>query len=84
MSGSTRRPDIDQEHFNALLQWLDPDREKAAAKYEEIRSGLIKILAYRRVSDPDNLADIVINRVASKVGALREQKCLRERSNLTG
>ena len=28
---------LSQEAFDALLEWLDPDREQAAIKYEDIR-----------------------------------------------
>lgn len=59
--------ELSQEVFDALLLWLDPDREQAALKYEKIRGGLIKFFTTRGVLDPENLADETINRVASKL-----------------
>ena len=38
---------MSQESFDALLGWLDSDRDKAGAKYEQIRSGLIKFFTFR-------------------------------------
>lgn len=55
------------ESFDALLAWLDPDREQAALKYEKIRSGLIKIFTGRACVEPEDLADETINRVARKL-----------------
>ena len=59
--------EINQEQFDRLLGWLDPDREKAAAKYESIRKRLIKIFVSRGSSTAEELADITINRVARKL-----------------
>lgn len=59
--------EFSQETFDALLVWLDPDREQAALKYEKIRSGLIKIFTGRGCVEPEYLADETINRVARKL-----------------
>jgi DNA-directed RNA polymerase specialized sigma24 family protein len=59
--------ELSQEAFDALLAWLDSDREQAALKYEKIRSGLIKIFAGRGCVEPEDLADETINRVTSKL-----------------
>lgn len=59
--------ELSQEVFDALLTWLDPDREQAALKYEKIRGGLIKFFTTRGVLDPEDLADETINRVAHKL-----------------
>ena len=59
--------DLSQEVFDALLAWLDPDREQAAFTYEKIRSGLIKYFTVRRTIDPEDLADEAINRVSHKL-----------------
>lgn len=53
--------------FDALLAWLDPDRERAAQKYEEIRRRLIKLFAYRGCGAPEDVADRTINRVCAKL-----------------
>lgn len=50
-----------------MLAWLDSDRELAGQKYEEIRSGLIKIFVCQGCADPEGLADETINRVIRKV-----------------
>ncbi len=56
-----------QEEFDALLAWLDPDRARAGEKYEEIRTKLIKILERRQCHAAEDLADETINRVSHRV-----------------
>lgn len=56
-----------QTEFDLLLFWLNPDREKAAAKYEAVRRRLIEIFASRGFPDADTLADTTIDRVITKV-----------------
>ena len=58
---------LSQEDFDALLQWLDSDREQAAMKYEDIRKRLIKIFTGRACVEAEDLADETINRVISKL-----------------
>ena len=58
---------LTQESFDALLDWLDPQREQAGQKYEDIRSSLIKIFTCRGCFEPEDLADETINRVTSKL-----------------
>jgi RNA polymerase sigma factor (sigma-70 family) len=60
------------EGFDALLGWLDSDREIAAQKYETIRSRLIKIFACRGCLDAEDLGDETINRVISKLPEIRQ------------
>jgi DNA-directed RNA polymerase specialized sigma24 family protein len=59
--------DLTSEAFEKLLAWLNPDREQAGRKYEEIRRKLIKILTCRGCPCPEELADEAINRVTRKV-----------------
>lgn len=59
--------ELSKEAFDALLAWLDSDREQAALKYEKIRTGLIKIFTGRGCVEPEDLADETINRVTSKL-----------------
>ena len=68
-SATSRRNDrlITQEAFDQMLDWLDSDRERAGQRYEEIRSGLIKIFVCRGCLDSEGLADETINRVIRKV-----------------
>ena len=58
---------LTQESFDALLAWLNPGREEAGRKYEEIRLRLIKIFTCRGCSEPEDLADETINRVSKKL-----------------
>jgi len=58
---------LTQESFDALLTWLDPQREQAGHKYEDIRSRLIKIFTCRGCHEPEDLADETINRVINKL-----------------
>jgi DNA-directed RNA polymerase specialized sigma24 family protein len=58
---------LTHESFEALLGWLDSDREEAGRKYENIRRRLIKIFVCRGCCEPEDLADESINRVISKL-----------------
>ena len=58
---------LTKEDFDALLAWLDPNREAAAEKYETVRLRLIKIFACRGCFEAEDLADETINRVTSKL-----------------
>jgi DNA-directed RNA polymerase specialized sigma24 family protein len=57
------------ELFN-LLNWLDPDTEKAGKRYELIRRGLIKMFTCRGCFEADELADETINRVAVRAESI--------------
>ena len=61
---------LSQESFDALLAWLDSDRERAAMKYEEIRRRLIKIFLGRGCAEAEDLADETINRVIRKLNEI--------------
>jgi len=63
---------LTKELFDALLAWLDPDREAAARKYEIIRTRLIKIFVCRGCLDPEDLADQTIDRVARRLDDIKE------------
>lgn len=63
---------LTQESFDALLAWLDPDREQAGRKYEDIRRRLIKIFTCRGCATPEDLADESINRVMRRLKDIRE------------
>ena len=64
---------LSQEAFNALLDWLDPDREQAGIKYEEIRRRLITIFSGRGCVEAEDLADETINRVTSKLNEIEKE-----------
>jgi RNA polymerase sigma factor (sigma-70 family) len=59
--------------LDELLDWLDPDRQVAGQRYEEIRRSLVKVFAWRRCADAEGMADDTIDRVAAKVRTLREK-----------
>jgi DNA-directed RNA polymerase specialized sigma24 family protein len=61
------------ESFEALLCWLDPNREQAGIKYEQIRSGLISFFTGRGHCGAEDLADETINRVISRLHEVSAQ-----------
>ena len=63
-----------QDDFDRLLQWLDPDREKAGHKYEEIRRKLTRFFICRGCPEAqaEDLVDETINRVARKLPEIIE------------
>ena len=56
-----------QEEFDALMEFLDPDRERAGEIYEAIRHRLIRLFEWRGCSSSEDLADETISRVARRV-----------------
>jgi DNA-directed RNA polymerase specialized sigma24 family protein len=64
---------LSQEAFDDLLDWLDSDREQAGIKYEDIRRRLIKIFTGRACVEAEDLADETINRVTSRLSAIKEE-----------
>ena len=59
--------ELTPEAFDGLLSWLNPDRELAGRKYEEIRRKLITILSCRGCTCPEDLTDETMNRVTRRV-----------------
>ncbi len=68
-----RERSITQTAFDALLSWLDADRERAGEKYEQIRRRLIKVFTCRGRHDAEELADETINRVTQKAPELSKE-----------
>ena len=62
--------ELSEAAFDQLLLWLNPDREAAGRKYEEIRLRLIKMFTCRGCVTPEDLADDTINRVAKKAAEI--------------
>lgn len=58
--------EVTKEHFDTLLKWLDPNREIAGQKFEKIRACLIQVFLVRGCSEPEELTDETIDRVAQK------------------
>jgi DNA-directed RNA polymerase specialized sigma24 family protein len=67
MNNQTITPDS----FEALLSWLGATRDEGARKYEAIRGRLIRIFLKKGCTDPEDLADVTINRVTDKVASIR-------------
>ena len=65
-----KKKEYSQEAFDQLLAWLNPDREQAGKKYEEIRKRLITIFTCRGCFIPEELADETIDRVVMKIPEL--------------
>lgn len=72
MSPAKHLQTLKQEDFDRLLEWLDPDSERAGVFYEKIRRRLITVLAGRGCRIPEELADDTIDRVARRVADIRE------------
>jgi DNA-directed RNA polymerase specialized sigma24 family protein len=62
---------LTKELFEELLNWLDPDREVAGQKYENIRRGLVKIFTSNGCHQVEDLADETINRVTNKLNQIK-------------
>lgn len=53
--------------FDRLLTQLDPDRERAGERYEALRLKLTRLFQWRGGRDPEELADVVFDRVARRL-----------------
>jgi hypothetical protein len=60
---------LSQEPFERLLALLDPDRDRAARRYEDIRFRLRKYFVRRGSSFTEELADETMDRVSLRVAA---------------
>lgn len=58
---------LNREAFDALLVSLDPDPERAGARYEHLRHALITFFECRGSSIPEELTDDTMNRVARRL-----------------
>ena len=67
-----KRDPPSQETFDKLLRWLNPDREKAAKKYQTIQFRLVRIFAAKGCMDPEDLVDESFNVAAIKIDWLLE------------
>lgn len=56
----------DEDDFDKMLRWLDPERGIAAERYEQIRTRLIRIFVGRNCWEAEELADRTLIRVSSK------------------
>ena len=55
-----------------MLDWLGPDPESAAEKYEEIHSKVVKILVRRQCYEAEELWDETVNRVNHLIPTVAE------------
>lgn len=60
-------PDLSRESLERLLGLLDPEREAAARRYQQLRRRLIRLFEWRGARFPDDLADETISRVARRL-----------------
>ena len=55
------------EDLDKFLARLDPDRERAGVKYQNLHRKLVKLFEWRSAPCAENLADETIDRVARKL-----------------
>ncbi len=72
MSPAKKLHVLEQDEFDQLLRWLDPEPERAGLAYEKIRRRLIAILASRGCLRAEELADETIDRVARRINDIRD------------
>jgi DNA-directed RNA polymerase specialized sigma24 family protein len=60
---------LTQTGFDKFLAALDADREQAGAKYESLRARLVKFFEWRNCDTPDELTDVVFDRITKKIAA---------------
>lgn len=64
---------VTTENFTLLLSWLDADTDRAAEKYQTIRTRLVRLFVSRGCHEADDLADETINRVTLKIPEIIEK-----------
>ena len=62
---------ITKELFDALLEWLDPDRDTAGKRYESLRAGLVRMFVSKGISDAGHFADETMDRVMKRLPEIR-------------
>lgn len=67
MSNRDNSWSLSQTELDKFLQRLDPDRERAAQRYNRVREKLISYFRWERCEAPDVHADEVLDRVARRV-----------------
>lgn len=61
--------DLGSAEFEGLLQRLDPDRECAGEKYEDVRRKLLRFFRWNDCFPGEDLADQTFDRVSRKLGS---------------
>jgi len=67
MDAARRKWSLTQEAFDSLLASLEPDRDRAAERYLEIRRNLVRLFEWRGCATPDEYADETLNRCAKRI-----------------
>lgn len=62
---------ITEDSFNALLEWLDPNRDEAALRFERIRGGLVRMFVSKGLMDAEFYADETVDRVIKRLPEIR-------------
>jgi RNA polymerase sigma factor (sigma-70 family) len=60
---------LSSETLEALLDRLDPDRDRAAERYREIHQRLVRLYEWRGCPSPEELADETLDRVAVRLAS---------------
>lgn len=68
---------LTEDDFDRFLAALDPDRDRAGERYEQLRNTLVRLFASRGAASPEDLADETLNRVASGIGRIGEIEDIR-------
>lgn len=58
---------LSDEALDALLGSLDPDRERAAHKYEDLRHKLVVFFCARGVAGAEDQADVALDRLSRRI-----------------
>jgi DNA-directed RNA polymerase specialized sigma24 family protein len=64
--------ELTKSAFDKFLECLDPDRDRAGEKYEQLRSRLISYFEWRDCPFPEESADETINRIVRKISRGQE------------
>jgi DNA-directed RNA polymerase specialized sigma24 family protein len=63
---------ITKNSFDALLEWLDPNRDEAALRFEQIRGGLVRMFVSKGLMDAEFYADETVDRVIKRLPEIRD------------
>src|SRR5579871_1077489 len=63
-TGFRKAKTLTPEDFGKFLQWLSPDREKAAKEYLQLSTNLVRYFICKGCAHADELADRTMDRVA--------------------
>lgn len=66
-SGHPKGPELTREALERLLALLDPETDRAARKYHQLRRRLVRLFEWRGARFPEDLSDETILRVARRL-----------------